>query len=92
MQTTITARKVNSITLNFSFYCLKCQFHSAAPKQSGLFLKLIQAPDCLADTGFRQNNVYGKLTSLCAYYLRHYIFTVHVYTSSNHVKVVSATP
>ena len=46
----------------------------------------------LAETGFRQNNVDGKLTYLCAYYLRHFIFTVHVQISSNYIKAVFVTP
>ena len=45
----------------------------------------------LAETGFRQNNVDGKFTSSCAYYLTHFIFTEHVHINSNYIKVVSVT-
>ena len=47
---------------------------------------------CLAKTGFRQNNIDGNLTSLCAYYLKHYIFTSHVHINSNYIKILSITP
>ena len=43
---------------------------------------------CLANAGFRQNNVSG----LYVYYLRYYIFTVYVHVSSNYIKAVSIRP
>ena len=40
---------------------------------------------CLAKTGFRQNNVDGKLMPLCTYYLAHYSVTVYAHINSNNI-------